>query len=296
MSDEGFDTSYEPFSREPEYIEVNKLFVRSLQLDSRRQILDLACGTGMITASILEEMSLRRATDNDSGRPPSFVGLDVSWEALRLARRFIGELNLPEKREVDFIAASADCLPLISRSMDAVVMGNAIQLINDKDKLAGEAHRVLRPGGLFAFNTSFYAGTYAPGTEQFYLRWVQEAVSYIRQKDGELRSQGLSGYARKKGLAKPAFSQPWLSRNDYEQLLRRHGFEIESVTERTVLLTQRSFESIGSYAGLAVVLLSGYQVRLACEALEKSAGRALAAVNMDVIPRLWIEFIATKRN
>jgi len=99
---------------------------------------------------------------------------------------------------------------------------------------------------------------------------------------------------RRKGLTRPAFSRPWLSREQYERILSRNGFTIHCAAEREVLLTAQSFQAIGSYAGLASVLLSGYPTDLACEALEKSAGRALASFEMDAIPRNWIEFVATR--
>jgi ubiquinone/menaquinone biosynthesis C-methylase UbiE len=309
MSSNLINYSYEPFSREPEYIEVNKRFLEGLDLDASGRILDLACGTGTLTELLLGEISFRtRGTGNEKQEQPvDVIALDLSADSLELARKRLVGLILvkpnqlgsswmdQEKQIVDFVQASADCLPLADRSVQAVIMGNAIQLLDDKSKLIGEVNRVLPPRGIFAFNTSFYAGTFPAGTEHFYVRWVQEAVGYLQQRDRELKRSGLPGISRKRGLAKPAFSQPWLSQDEYQHLLAQHGFEIKSVTERTVLLTQHSFEAIGSYAGLASVLLSGYPVLSACEALEKSAGPALDAVGMEVVPRYWIEFLTSKR-
>jgi ubiquinone/menaquinone biosynthesis C-methylase UbiE len=310
MSSNLIDCSYEPFSREPEYIEVNRRFLKGLGLDASGRILDLACGTGTLTELLLRETNGRtRSRGNEREEAPlDVIALDLSAGSLELARKRLVEITLVdwpnqlpssvmehEKRIVDFVQASADCLPLVDRSVQAVIMGNAIQLLDDKSKFLDEVDRVLSPGGVFAFNTSFYAGTFPSGTEHFYVRWVQDAVSYLQQKDQELKRSGLPGISRRRGLAKPAFSQRWLSRGEYERLLEQHGFKIKSVKESTVLLTQHSFETIGSYAGLASVLLSGYPVDSACEALEKSAGPALDAVGMEVVPRYWIEFVASKR-
>lgn len=307
MMDTVIDTSYEPFSREPEYIEVNRQFINTLPLDGAVYILDLACGTGTLTKLLLEKLSLNGrtvASNTKRQRLAKVISLDISWSSLALAKKHFAELGWPKQLHiqsqsidglsVNFIQASADYLAVLNRSIDVAVMGNAIQLLDDKAKAVREVNRVLHPGGIFAFNTSFYAGSYVPGTERFYRRWMEEAISYINEKDAALRQQGLKGIVRKKGLARPAFSQPWLSRSEYEQLLCRNGFEVESVWERTVLLTQRSFETIGSYSGLASVLLSGYPIELACEALKESAGPALAFVNMEVVPRNWIEFISRK--
>jgi ubiquinone/menaquinone biosynthesis C-methylase UbiE len=311
MSDNVMNTSYEPFSKEPEYIEVNRLFIQSLQLDAHQVVLDLACGTGTLTELILREMQLRHPTAGGDGMGSHLiriVGLDISRDSLKLAYENLIGLGFLDRsgqlrssasdmgRSVIALAeASADRLPIANLSMDAVVIGNAIQLFADKDKVFSDVNRVLCAGGLFAFNTSFYAGTYVPGTELFYIRWIEEAISHIKKKDEELKKQGLQGIPRRRGLANPAFSRPWLAQHEYEALLERHGFEVRSVVERTVLLTQRSFETIGAYAGLASVLLSGYPVQLACEALEKSAGPALAALNKEAIPRYWIELVAFKK-
>jgi ubiquinone/menaquinone biosynthesis C-methylase UbiE len=289
-SGEAIDTSYEPFSREPEYIELNRLFVEGLSLGAPEYILDLACGTGTLTELLLEKFH-PGGDGAGQGKPVGVVGLDLTARSLQLAREHLARLGWT----IFLAQASAEALPIADDSMDLVVVGNAIQLFNDKEKAVREVRRVLRRGGTFAFNTSFYAGTYAPGTERFYLRWVEEAVGYIARRNAELKRQGLPGIPRKKGLAKPAFSQPWLSREEYERLLEENGFEVGSVTERTVMLTQSSFEAIGSFAGLACVLLSGYPVGQACEALKESVGPALASVGAQAVPRYWIEFSATRR-
>jgi ubiquinone/menaquinone biosynthesis C-methylase UbiE len=290
------DTSYEPFSREPEYLDVNRQFIESLHLSPGQNILDLACGTGTITSLILEE------TDNQvDGRDPictsgevyTILGLDVCEQSLVLARRFVGESTSFGVHTVGFVQASGDCMPIAALSMDAVIVGNAIQLFNKLETVLNEVHRVLRLGGLFAFNTSFYAGTFVSGTERFYLRWVQEALNYVQERAAESRHKEGRMVRRKRG-GQPAFSRPWLSQEEYRQLLERNGFAVNSVAERTVVLTQHSFERIGSYAGLASVLLGGYPVELACQALETSARPALLAVGMDAVPRYWLEFVASR--
>jgi hypothetical protein len=60
------------------------------------------------------------------------------------------------------------------------------------------------------------------------------------------------------------------------------------------MMTRKSFEAIGAYAGLASVLFSGYPVDLASEALQETAGKALSIVNKKVVPRNWLEITAVK--
>jgi ubiquinone/menaquinone biosynthesis C-methylase UbiE len=288
------DTSYEPFSREPEYIELNRLFIDSMSWQGCLQALDVACGTGTLTEFVW------RALQRQGAHPDMrIIGVDASRQSLQLAVEHFSSLDVLSSSTLSspiiFVEGSADCLPIRDRELDAVVMGNAIHIIDDKQRLLHEIVRVLRPGGTFSFNTSFYAGTFAPGTERFYTEWMKEALAYIKRKDAERRQAGMGGIQRKKGLAAAAFSRPWLSPGEYKQLLDRFGLSVQSVNQRTMWMSQRSFESVGAYAGLASVLLSGYPVPLACEALERAVAPALANVNMHQVPRYWLEMIATKR-
>jgi SAM-dependent methyltransferase len=194
-----------------------------------------------------------------------------------------------------FLQGTADCLPLLDQSVDAVLMGNSIHNLPDQDRLLHEIHRVLKPGGLFAFNTSFFAGTFPPGTENLYHEWLKLALGYIQVKDEELRRQGLGGIRRKRGTSHQAFSKKWPSPEDFTQLLLRNSFEVKWFCHRTIMMNQRSLETVGAYAGLACVLLSGYPVPLACEALEAAAGPAFAALGLTEVRRLWLEMVATKK-
>jgi ubiquinone/menaquinone biosynthesis C-methylase UbiE len=286
------DFSYEPFSREPEYVHVNDLFMGSLGLRNGDRGLDLACGTGTLTSMILDAVSAEREPAAGRSRI-RVIGVDLSRDALLLARRFLADGGYAPLT-AGHVQAGADALPLADASMDAVIIGNAIQLIENKEALVRDVSRVLRSRGRFAFNTSFYAGAYVPTTERFYHRWMEEALQYIKRADQERRSAGRPGIVRRKGLVRPAFSNRWLSALEYARLLGRFGLSVQHTEERTVMLNRRCFESIGSYAGLAGVLLSGYPIDVACEALAAGTQAALDAAGVEAIPRRWLEMMAVK--
>lgn len=272
------NTSYEPFSQEPEYIEANREFIRSLDLASATGVLDLACGTGTCAELMLEV------------RPTlAVVGLDLSRESLLIA-----EQHLEGRARIALLQGTADELPLRSGSVDAVIMGNAIHMLPDEDKLLAEVRRVLRSGGLFAFNSSFFAGTFPEGTERFHHEWIKQAILYLDRLDREWRAQGRGPIPRKRGTVRRAFSRPWPSPEEWVARLDRHAFRVQGLKQRTVMMTQRSFETIGAYAGFAEVILSGYPVRVASEALQAAAAPAFAEVNMNLVPRYWLEVVATR--
>ncbi|OLE67317.1 MAG: hypothetical protein AUG09_03045 [Acidobacteria bacterium 13_1_20CM_2_68_7] len=203
--------------------------------------------------------------------------MDLSRTSLAQARRrLLGGGAVPERAaRVRLVAATADHLPVRDRSADAVLMGNAIHYFKNPGRLLDEIHRVLRPGGLFAFNTSFYAGTFLPGTERFYEEWVKEAVKFILRRDAEDRRQGRPSITRTRGRGEAPFSRHWPSPAEYEGTLEIHAFEIRSVRQRTALMTRSSFEAIGAYDGCAAALLSGFPVALAAEALARSVAPVL---------------------
>lgn len=258
------DTTYEPFSKEPEYLALNRAFIERLDWTGRRRILDLACGTLTLTEVILERAPEARIT-----------GVDYDPRQLEIARsHFAG----PRAARLDWVHSPADELPLPDAAFDACVMGNAIHMLPDLPKLLREVRRVLRPGGRFSFNTSFYAGTFAPGTEGFYLAWMKEAL------------KGLPGSSRRvRGTVPHANARPWLSPAEFRALLEEAGFRFVSQFEHEVPMGRRAFETIGAYYGLARVLLSGYPVEEASRALSASVARALEAQGRETVPRLWLE-------
>jgi ubiquinone/menaquinone biosynthesis C-methylase UbiE len=297
VAEEMINTSYEPFSRQPEYIAVNRGFIESLRLPPCDHILDLACGTGTLTDLLLELYSAR-----------GVIGLDLDRESLRLGWQHFRNLGLigndgerapttarTGKPQMLFLQGTADCLPLQDQSVEAVVMGNSIHNLPDQALLLREIHRVLKPEGIFAFNTSFFAGTFPPGTENLYHEWLKLSLGYIQAKDEELRRQGLEGIKRKRGTSHQAFSKQWPTPAEFTQILLKNNFEVKWYCHRTIMMNQRSLETVGAYAGLACVLLSGYPVELACEALEASAGPAFEALGLTEVRRLWLELVAVKK-
>lgn len=275
--------TYEAFASEPEYLELNRRFLENVPSGSVDRILDLACGTGTCSFLLLE----------NGASSSEIIGVDISRESLELAQLEWDRLRESCSASITFMQGDAAELPFASGTFDLAVSGNAIQLFEDKEAVVREVHRVLHAQGIFAFNTSFYAGTFVPGTERFYLLWVQEAYRYIRDRSDRSK-EAVPSRGRSRGTSR-AFSRPWLSREGYADLLMRNGFEIRSIAEREARLTEHSFQSIGSYTGLASVLLGGYAPDLASEALECSVGRALAMVQMTTVARNWLEVVAERR-
>lgn len=290
MTEATRETSYEAHAAEPEYVDMNRAFVGSIDLEGVGRLLDLACGTGLMAQLALER------------RPGiEVVALDLTRRQLELTReRFRGDGSTSGgtaqgPRALLLVEGSADVLPFAAASMDAVILGNSIHNIPDRDRLLSEVNRVLREGGHFAFNSVFYAGNYAGGTEKFHQAWIQGALRYVMRRDRELKAQGLPGVPRKRGTVKPAFSRRWLSPGEWKDALAQHGLVVTGCHERLMEMTRSNYETIGAYEGFASVLLSGYPIALACEALPATVGEALEATGFTTVPQNWLEMKAVKR-
>jgi Methyltransferase domain len=149
--------SYEPFTCHRFYEAVNRSLVeegvRRLAVPAARAVtvVDLSCGTGAMTVLVVE--ALRRR-----GLDATIVAVDPSPEALAQAERRLAGVGV----EIRFLqGGAAELAGALPGEADALFFGNAIHLVGDKDRALREIAGVLGPGGVFAFNSSFFDGAYA---------------------------------------------------------------------------------------------------------------------------------------
>jgi len=107
------------------------------KLEPGQIVLDLGSGGGI---DVL--LSARRVG------PTGYVyGLDMTPEMLDLARRNQAEAGV---ENAEFLEGTIEDVPLPEASVDVIISNCVINLAADKRAVLTEAHRVLRPGGLFA--------------------------------------------------------------------------------------------------------------------------------------------------
>jgi sarcosine/dimethylglycine N-methyltransferase len=106
-------------------------------LDSSSYVLDVGCGCGNFLVEIARRFGCRG------------VGLDLSEERIKVAReKAAAEAGV----DVRFDHASATQMPYEDNHFSHVVSQDALCLVPDKPRSHSEIHRVLRPGGVFAFS------------------------------------------------------------------------------------------------------------------------------------------------
>jgi len=103
-----------------------------LPLRGDELVLDLGCGTGRLTALLLDRLSEGRA-----------IGIDLSENMLATARR---ELPARHRRRAAFVHADVSVLPVAGRA-DAIFSTATFHWVHDHARLFRSLFQALKPGG-----------------------------------------------------------------------------------------------------------------------------------------------------
>jgi ubiquinone/menaquinone biosynthesis C-methylase UbiE len=110
--------------------------IEAAALAPGERVLDLACGTGIVTRLAAERLG-------DGGR---LAGSDVNPGMLEVAR------SIPAGRQIEWHEANAESLPHADESFDAVLCQMGLQFVANKLAALREMRRVLAPGGRAVLN------------------------------------------------------------------------------------------------------------------------------------------------
>jgi ubiquinone/menaquinone biosynthesis C-methylase UbiE len=133
------------------------------QIDASQRVLDVGCGIGGPSRYLASKFGCQ------------VTGLDLTPEFVALAGMLAQRTRLADK--VTYRQGNALDLPFPDASFDVVWSQNAAMNIADRDRLYGEMHRMLRPGGRLALQ-DVAAG---PGGEPYYpTPWASDkSISFL---------------------------------------------------------------------------------------------------------------------
>jgi ubiquinone biosynthesis O-methyltransferase len=99
-------------------------------------VLDLGCGGGFMAVAL-------------AGRGAKVTGIDPSEGAIAAARRYAEE----NKLEIEYRVSGGESLPFADGVFDVVVCVDVLEHVEDLRRVLSEVARVLRPNGIFLFDT-----------------------------------------------------------------------------------------------------------------------------------------------
>jgi ubiquinone biosynthesis O-methyltransferase len=101
-----------------------------------KAVLDLGCGGGFMAEALAR-------------RGAAVTGIDPAAQAIAIATRHAADTGLA----IRYLAGSGEALPFVDGSMDIVVSVDVLEHVSDLGLVLAEVARVLKPGGLFLFDT-----------------------------------------------------------------------------------------------------------------------------------------------
>jgi arsenite methyltransferase len=140
------------------------------ELRAGETVLDLGSGGGI---DVL--LSARRV-----GPTGKAYGLDMTDEMLALARENQLKSGLTN---VEFLKGEIEQIPLPDGSVDVIISNCVINLSADKDRVLGEAFRVLKPGGRFAVSDVVVRGPVPASIRRNMELWIGCVAGALDETD-----------------------------------------------------------------------------------------------------------------
>ena len=265
--------SFSSFSNLPFYRTVNSRLLDIANVGRQHKIIDLGCGTGSVTKLILERLQ--------SARETIIYAVDHSATALRTAIAEIGERRDAVVRYVQ--AEVQHMTEAIRDQVDAVVYCNSIHYVPDKRSLLSQIRSRLQPGGIFAFNTSFFEGSHPPESHEFYRRWMMRSLRILK------REYGLSPVRAQK-----VESRQQLTPQEYSTLLGESGFKVIKSDIQTVQVPIDGWHHISGFSDWIEGVMPGVPLATGREALQKGLHETWEDMKLQTVPRLWLSVSAAR--
>jgi ubiquinone/menaquinone biosynthesis C-methylase UbiE len=132
-------------AKDPTFTAYREAYLKVMDLPRTAAVLDLGCGTGVVTRAIA-------ARDGFAG---TVTGVDQSPEFIAAAERLAADEGLGDR--VELVVGDAHALDFPAASFDVAVAHTLVSHVRDPLTVLAEAARVIRPGGSVAVFDGDYA-------------------------------------------------------------------------------------------------------------------------------------------
>jgi ubiquinone/menaquinone biosynthesis C-methylase UbiE len=133
----------ENYDKTSKFEETYKLSIEKSKkvLGSDYRVLEIACGTGIISLGIADKVN-------------SVVGVDISPKMISIAKEKALRLSVSN---ADFQTADGYYLQYKDYTFDAILLFNVLHIVKEPDTILTEAYRLLKPNGYLITATDCYS-------------------------------------------------------------------------------------------------------------------------------------------
>lgn len=271
--------NFEEFANQPEYVEVNRNLIERLfdHIPQRFFHVDIATGTGLVPKLLMQQSQER-------GYKAKIIGIDPNPTSLEIARR-----TTPQSDAVDVLYLEGfgqDTEKLVYGKIspygtDSASMHDAIHEVEgeeNKREVLSAAVRVLKPGGLFSFNSAFT--TYGIEAENAQMKWGRWKLNAFNDLKGtkDRKAEPIRIY----------------SPEQYKQMLEAAGLVIIHEAKKVVHLSKEALAAISKYPKF-IEGVFGDMIGQQNFSLERKSSALIKTLEkVDFLPRGWYEIIAQK--
>ena len=271
----GTNFGFSKFSDNDFYSNVNKDLIDSLDIKSDQKIVDLGCGSGGISKIILEKLNRINSTNS------SIIAVDFSEISLKEAK---ANLKSVSDSMITFVQSRyEEFSSKIKDKVDLVVLCNAIHYLDDKELVIKDVMKILKPGGRFAFNSSFFNGAHPEHTLGFYRKWMFKAMRILSKE-----------YNTRPVKAEKIESRVQLNPDQYKEILENCGMKIMSTKLREVDVPIDGWLDISGFKDFIEGIMPGVNLDIASHSLQKAVRDTFKEMKLNFVQRNWMEIVATK--
>jgi len=273
MSKSEQDYAFGSFANLDFYKIINARLLDIAEISEQRQIVDLGCGDGGVTKLILDRIQ--------AARQSCIYAIDHSAAAIKEAVTNIGDRK---EAAVKFIQGDAANLrEKLAGDVDAVVYCNSIHYVPDKEKLLSQIKGSLKPGGILAFNSSFYEGGQPEESLDFYRKWMMKSIRILRREYGMMPKREDKVESRKQ-----------LTPDDYKNLVEAQGFKVKLTEIMKVQVPLAGWVEISAFRDFIEGTLPGVPLKEASAALQEGAKQTYKEMDIQFVNRNWMSVVALR--